>query len=366
MKEAAKKKRLGLNRKKSVGYLALSFFIFALIVQKPIGLEASDSLMDLDFSKNPAQKTNSSPTGFKMPESDLAPSALVTWSENALQSPFALVVDKEQRLITVWKFKDQMKPTKVTEFPADIGKLAGDKTKRGDHRTPEGIYWLNKKLNAAELDYSQYGSLAFVTNYPNIYDRARGKTGDGIWLHAVPDSVPLTRGSRGCVVVRDEVIKKLDEFIHVGRTPLFIFDRVKKVTSQERVQMSEQALNFVNNWKKSWSERNINEYIGFYDEQFKGMNMNKLAWKKYKESLNQKYQSIRISYSDPVIFTHNQQWVVRMLQDYRSDKYQDLGYKTLYLVERPEGLKILSEEWEPHLTSSTVSARSTDSSLEKN
>ena len=68
-------------------------------------------------------------------------------------------------------------------IPAFTGKYDGDKVSAGDRRTPIGIYNLTQKLSTVD---PFYGPMAFVTSYPNLYDRIRGKSGDGIWIHGLP------------------------------------------------------------------------------------------------------------------------------------------------------------------------------------
>lgn len=278
------------------------------------------------------------------------PSALVHWSETAGTSPYFLVVDKSQRNLSIWKSKNPGFE-KVIDYPADIGKLDGNKSKRGDHRTPEGIYWLNNKLTSNQISFDLYGSLAFVTDYPNVFDKAELKTGDGIWLHAIPDTVPLTRGSRGCVVVRNDVIKEIDQYVQPGITPIVIFDKVENAPSSLHSAKYQQVNSFIEGWKKSWSLKNIESYISFYHEQFKALGMNLNAWKRYKSRLNDNYESIKVSFSDPVVLNHNNQWIIRMVQNYESNKYADVGLKTLYVVQNGSEFKILTENWQPSKSS---------------
>jgi len=70
------------------------------------------------------------------------------------------------------------------------------------------------------LDPYKYGVHAFTTDYPNIFDLRKGKTGFGIWLHAIDESQTLERGSQGCVVVRNDTIKKLAQILRLEKHPL--------------------------------------------------------------------------------------------------------------------------------------------------
>ncbi|NBW99778.1 hypothetical protein EBR03_09440, partial [bacterium] len=127
------------------------------------------------------------------PETDQFPSGLISLSQDPALSTTAIVVDKATRTLKVYEVNGSQ-PKKVVEHPTDIGKKSGDKQRENDHRTPVGIYFLLERKTQPEIPFDLYGNLAFTTDYPNIFDRRLDKTGSGIWLHAVPDSVPLTRG----------------------------------------------------------------------------------------------------------------------------------------------------------------------------
>jgi murein L,D-transpeptidase YafK len=51
-----------------------------------------------------------------------------------------------------------------------------------------------------------YGSGAFPINYPNEWDRIRGRNGYGIWLHGTPRDTYSRppRASDGCIVLSNE------------------------------------------------------------------------------------------------------------------------------------------------------------------
>jgi murein L,D-transpeptidase YafK len=273
------------------------------------------------------------------------PAALVQWSSETETSPYFIVVDKNQRQLTVWK-SSASQFEKINQYPTDIGKLDGNKTKTGDFKTPEGIYFLTEKLSGQTLNFDLYGSLAFTTDYPNIFDRFDNKSGKGIWLHAIPDAVPLTRGSKGCVVVRNNVIHELEKYIQIGQTPIFIFDQIKTIQPETRSQLVTSIHDFVNTWKNNWVNKNLDEYMQFYHDNFRSSEMNKVAWKKHKTKLASSYQTINVSFSEPTILNHNNQWIIKMQQNYSSDKYSDMGLKTLYLIKENNSFKILAEDWQ--------------------
>jgi murein L,D-transpeptidase YafK len=175
-----------------------------------------------------------------------------------------------------------------------------------------------------------------------------GKTGSGIWLHAVPDTTSLLRGSKGCVVVRNETIDKLSDLIAINHSPLLILDHVNYVPYETLMQKRTEISTWLEEWRDSWQNKNIDKYISFYSNKFSALKMNKNVWKRYKAGLNDKYKFIKVAVKDPLIVIRNDQLIINYIQEYESDGLKDSGEKTLY-VSRPSGqpAEILTETWKP-------------------
>jgi murein L,D-transpeptidase YafK len=108
---------------------------------------------------------------------------------------------------------------RVAAFPMAIGRNAGDKSKRGDARTPEGRFWITGMV-AGPSQGPLYGALVFPLNYPRPSDRAEGKGGDGIWIHGVPAGT-LPSFTHGCISLANEDVVALASLADAG-TPIVI------------------------------------------------------------------------------------------------------------------------------------------------
>lgn len=282
-------------------------------------------------------------------EANLYPEGVISLpSDDQHFSKFLFVVGKKER--TLWVYERQGELLRLVEkFDTDIGKNHGDKKKENDQKTPTGIYFLQKKLAQPEIPFNLYGSLAFTTDYPNIFDKRDYKTGSGIWLHAIPDSVPLTRGSRGCVVVRDHVIKKLQDYVKLKQTPIVIFDEIRFVSETEHLETQKRYLEFFQSWRKTWEEQDVDSYIKYYDSTFKNAQMNYTQWYQHKKNLKKLYKYIKVQLGSPLIIQNKDQVVIRTLQHYESDLHKDFGEKTIHARTSPEdgifGFKIIREDW---------------------
>lgn len=263
------------------------------------------------------------------------------------QSRYLFVVDKTRRFLRVYDFKSKL-PHLLLEVPSDIGKKLGDKQRANDFRTPTGIYFLQKKLSPPEIPFQLYGSRAFTTDYPNIFDRRDQKGGSGIWLHAVPDTTPLTRGSRGCVVVRNQIIQQLEQYVTLGETPLVIFDKVDDVPASDFESEQQKFFGFFQQWKSAWETQDVDSYMKFYDTSFRNNQMNYTQWFEHKKRLKSLYKYIKVTLSEPLIIRNRDQVVIRTLQEYESDQHRDFGVKTIHAKYSPDsGFKIIREDWQP-------------------
>lgn len=290
------------------------------------------------------------------------PSGLVSLSNLNVYSQFTFIVDKSKRVLRVYEWKNDL-PELVNEFPADFGKKSGDKTKENDHRTPVGIYFLQKEMTQPEIPFNLYGNLAFSMDYPNIFDKRDAKTGHGIWLHAVPDNVPLTRGSRGCVVVRNDVIKSLKKIIKLEQTPVLIFDSVQYLSKQEYQQQRKSFLSEFENWRIAWETQDVDTYIRYYADTFRNDEMNYKQWYRHKKKLKELYSFIKVELSEPLILINKDMVVIRTIQRYQSNLHKDYGEKTIHAKYSPEnGFKIIREAWRP-LQDPLVKSESSNSPL---
>lgn len=271
------------------------------------------------------------------------PNEILQISDDPIIKSSILLADKNERKLYFFESEETL--NSPISFEIDIGKRDGDKTKRNDHRTPEGIYLLQKKLTQPEIPFDLYGSLAFTTDYPNVFDKFENKTGDGIWLHSVPDTVPLNRGSRGCVVLRNDNIKKLSDQIALNKSHLIINAKTNWISNQDHVTKREKIMAWLKNWKTVWQQQDLENYIQLYSDDFSAPNFNKKSWLKHKEKLKGLYKNISIDFSKPSIFHMKNQYLVKFVQNYSSDLHQDKGIKTLYIIENGHGLQILREEW---------------------
>jgi murein L,D-transpeptidase YafK len=276
---------------------------------------------------------------------EVLPVEILSISSDTRLSSTVLIADKTKRKLSVYDKTSIDASHFKQQFDIDIGKNDGPKVKRDDKKTPEGIYILESKKSPPEIPFELYGSMAFTTNYPNFFDKFENKTGDGIWLHSVPDTIALTRGSRGCVVLRNDAIKKVEDYISLGKTFLLINDQIKWITQEEHQREKSVALDWLAQWKVLWETQNLDQYISNYSDEFSAPQFNKKTWLRHKEDLKKRYKYVKINLSSPHVFHLKNQYLFQFIQDYESDGHKDTGIKNLYVLKDGNNLKIHREEW---------------------
>lgn len=287
---------------------------------------------------------------------DRFPADLLQISNTLAFSKYVFLVDKQERKLYVYEHSGET-IKKIDEVPADIGKNGGNKTKRDDKATPEGIYFFQKKLLPPEIPFETYGKMAFTMDYPNLFDRRENKTGHGIWLHSIPETVPLTRGSRGCVVIRNDVLEKVSNYIKLGETPIIIYDHLNYIAKSDHDSRRSEMTNFLKSWKESWESMDVDKYMSFYGQDFSTAGFkNYEAWKKHKTKLKNAYKFIKVDLSQPFVLIHKDQLIVKTLQKYTSDGHTDYGVKVIHAMRRNGKYEIIREDWAPAKEDGTLTA----------
>jgi murein L,D-transpeptidase YafK len=179
--------------------------------------------------------------------------------------------------------------TLVKHYPCVIGANNHDKRSEGDFATPEGIYFFRRFAPGKALA-ENYGYGAFVLNYPNFLDRKERKEGSGIWIHG--HSIHKSIGAdvldtKGCIVVSNDVLKEMSEFLQPNGTPIAIVNKLTHVSLENQNDLSNELRNFINSWRQSWESINTKKYLNFYSPAFvNGEGMGYHAFARHKEKTN--------------------------------------------------------------------------------
>lgn len=298
------------------------------------------SILFIIFFQNPVF-SNSDATEDSVPFKNEIPSSLVKFG---LNNGYALVVEKKTQKMFVYDHDYHL----IKVYNVTTGKKQGDKKISGDKKTPEGIYFfseIKKKKNLAP----KYGIMALTMNYPNVMDARENKKGDGIWLHSTdqPSRAFKQFDTLGCVVLVNKDMFEISKYVTLEDTPIIIDEEIEFLNHDELKGIEKKISIFVNHWKSSWENKDLDSYMETYSDTFFFEGMNKEQWEDYKNNLNARYQKIRVVVENLKIFAHHNYVVASFIQSYSSEYFKSRGNKRLYLVEEGESWKIIGEEWQP-------------------
>lgn len=253
-----------------------------------------------------------------------------------------ILVDKKTNQLHLAQYAPDDSYKILKTYHATTGKVKGDKEEEGDLKTPEGVYHFSSKLFPPTIK-PKFGVMAFYVNYPNAYDDIAGCTGNSIMLHGTDEPERLTRDfdSEGCVVVKNEDLKELQNSIQLRLTPVMIFDEL--LPQYKNGGRDEKLHRFFDSWIRDWESRSVEKYMSHYHTDFaspiKGRMYDRGMWKAYKGILTEKYSKIEVNASDPYFFRHPKYTMMMFTQDYVSTLKNgrkglvSRGTKILYIAE---------------------------------
>ncbi|MEL7022438.1 MAG: L,D-transpeptidase family protein [Pseudomonadota bacterium] len=145
------------------------------------------------------------------------------------------------------------------------GRAGHGKRRRGDRRTPLGVYFPLDALDTQKLP-ERYGARAITLDYPNALDRAQGRTGDGIWLHGInrDNNVRPPRDTDGCVAFDNDRIVELSGALSLSHTPVVLSSGLRWRAVDDRPPELATLRAAVSAWSEAWQQANAQAFVGFY------------------------------------------------------------------------------------------------------
>jgi murein L,D-transpeptidase YafK len=224
----------------------------------------------------------------------------------AKNQPYVIVVDQEKSRIYVFR-NEQGTPVLEEDYFMSIGLKGYGKQKRGDQKTPVGIYHVTKTIDGAELP-DLYGLGAFPISYPNVWDVRKKRTGGGIWIHGTPSNTYNRSpwASNGCIVVSNPDFTRIDKYINSGiHTPVIVAQEVKWLKPGEWQQQRKDMMKVLSSWITDWESNNHNLYREHYSKKdYFAYSRDFKSWDGYKKWVNRNKKNVKVEYSNLNIFNY--------------------------------------------------------------
>lgn len=224
----------------------------------------------------------------------------------------------------------------VDDYYSTIGKSGFGKEREGDKKTPIGVYRVMSHIPGKRLP-DLYGWGAFPIDYPNDWDRLRGRTGYGIWLHGVPSDTyaRAPQASDGCVALANPDIAELSKRVQTGETPVIIADKIEWVSRERLRGERDQFLKALETWRADWESRDAERYLAHYAKGFRSADMDRAAWDAHKRRVNAAKRWIKVALNGLSAFRYPgaaDMMSVSFEQDYRSNNLSQRTRKRQYWV----------------------------------
>lgn len=270
------------------------------------------------------------------PSADMLPADLLKLADS---QKHIIVVDT--RLSRLFLFENRQGiPVLVDDFYASYGRGGTGKVKRGDLKTPLGVYFITSRLEDKNLP-PRYGSGALPLNYPNVWDYRNGRTGNGIWVHGSPVETysrpPLA--SEGCISLTNPDFIKLDTTISFKDTPVLVGYNIRWLDKQSWLQQRDNFKSLVERWASDWESQNHDRYISHYAKSFNDGSKNYQQFSQYKKKVNGSKEFIEVSLRDLSLYRYPDNpdlFVATFDQAYNSNNLKDRSIKRQYWLR--EGL----------------------------
>jgi len=258
----------------------------------------------------------------------------------------AIVIEASRSRVYVFENANGA-PRLVDDFYGTLGKSGIDKQREGDRKTPIGIYNVVSQIPGSKLP-DLYGWGAFPIDYPNEWDRMRGKTGYGIWLHGVPSDTyaRAPQASDGCIALANPDIAELANRVQVGATPVIIAERVEWVAPEALRAERDSFARQLEAWVADWQSLDAARYLAHYARDFRSGGMDLAAWREHKRRVNAAKSWIKVSLPNLSVFrAPGAPGVIAVTfdQDYRSSNLAQKTRKRQYWVEESGRWKIAYE-----------------------
>ncbi len=258
----------------------------------------------------------------------------------------ALVVDASRARLYVYENRAGL-PVRVADFYVTIGKAGAGKQKEGDNRTPIGIYTISGFKSQRELtDF--YGSGAFILSYPNEWDTRQGRNGYGIWIHGSPSNTynRTPRASEGCVVLANDDLTRLNQYIQTGKTPVIIAEQIEWVAYDTLDTRRSNLAAALDQWREDWESRDTTRLLSHYSTSFRAGQQDLQTFGASKQKVNATKSWIKVGISKVSLMLYPERpdfALVSFVQDYQSSNLSDRTVKRQFWTRENGHWKIIHE-----------------------
>ena len=304
------------------------------------GIDIDRAIQDFQYEIRQRWQHGSSPAHL-----DKYPANVLFLAE---EQPYVILVDQLNSRIYVYRNEGGDLQLE-TDYFITIGLKGYGKQKRGDQKTPIGVYHVTHYIDGGELP-DLYGEGAFPINYPNAWDKRKQRTGGGIWIHGTP-SYTYNRSpwaSDGCIVVSNPDFLHIDKYIRPGlHTPVVVTKQVNWLSRDEWLGQRKQVMQLFSGWLVDWESLDHERYRRYYSRsELNAYGRDFKSWDGHKRWINREKTWINVEYSNLNVFVYpgeDNLMLMQYEQSYRSNNLSLDSPKELYWRKHGENWQIVFE-----------------------
>jgi lipoprotein-anchoring transpeptidase ErfK/SrfK len=133
----------------------------------------------------------------------------------AVQNSNFIIINKADMTLSQYNYKGEL----LHKFTVATGKNFGDKTKKGDNKTPEGVFNIEEVVDASSWTHDfKNDDLGEITGaYGPFFIRLKVPGQKGIGIHGTHDNTSLgKRASEGCIRLNNKDLTQLVKTINTN------------------------------------------------------------------------------------------------------------------------------------------------------
>jgi murein L,D-transpeptidase YafK len=254
------------------------------------------------------------------------------------------LVDKASQTLFILNSNSPGTIQVLDTFRITTGKLAGDKEKEGDFKTPEGIYEISSMIQGQQLS-TKYGPMAFTLNYPNFVDRLKGRNGSNIWIHGRDEEI-TDRQTKGCISLENGNLLRLSQYIQLHSTQVIIVDSLNHQDCQADSEKFGIIDSLFHNWLNAWEGGDSETYASLYSTQFTTQSWPRLTdFLRYKKRLDNSYTWKKIEAEKIWLMQSDSEAHINFQQNYLCPIFYTEGTKQLIFIWTDSSWKIATENF---------------------
>ncbi len=262
---------------------------------------------------------------------------------NEKRTQYAVVVEKSTQQVFLYAYDGTFR--EVFRFTSSTGENHGPKTRSGDRKTPEGVYFFTDEYEDRYLS-EIYGTRAFPLDYPNLRDKIAGHTGNAIWMHGT--NKPLKPyDSNGCIALANKDIDRLAPYIRLNETPIIIVDELKSMPLEASAPALSQIQTSLESWTQALSKGSYHDFLALYSDGY----LPDISWWPHWYKLRKEHQAnnrnLMIRQDNLLIFKHKDVYTILFdLYIFLSSDERFVARKKIFYQMENNAPRIIGEEYQ--------------------